>query len=460
MMFTDDVCRYRVLIQTGGRMDKGRSVDWKVIVILAVLITPPLLFYIIYAIVFGIYPSLKYPGVTMNVPEQSINRAVLYNSIQNSSFKTNFQLKERKANYVKTYKLVCYYSLPTTADSLQVDELDPYLCTHINVAFAKVVNNSILINESQKESLEKLVNLKNINKDLKILMSVGGSGNDVGFPEMISNHKKNFIQSVRSYVKNFKIDGVDLDWEFPNEHQKVHFTQLLEEFRKSINRNPNYPYLLTVAVAAPYTIVDSSYAVSYMNEFVDFINLMSYDYHFYTRETPFTGINSPLYASDNEKFIFSTLNVNFSAYYWNHSGMERSKIIIGLPTYGHTFRLANPNNNGMYAPALGYGELGNSGFVDFPQLCQFLASNQITPIFDIENKSPYAFKEYEWVSFDNSQSLRYKAEYIRDNRFGGAMVWCLNSDDYKGLCQSENGGGKRFPLISTIKNVFANGNQL
>lgn len=65
---------------------------------------------------------------------------------------------------------------------------------------------------------------------------------------------------------------------------------------------------------------------------------MSYDYHYYTKFTPFTGINSPLYAASSDKFYLATLNINFSVNYWNYLGMDRSKIIVGLPTYGHTFR--------------------------------------------------------------------------------------------------------------------------
>lgn len=72
--------------------------------------------------------------------------------------------------------------------------------------------------------------------------------------------------------------------------------------------------------------------------YVDFVNLMSYDYHFYTVATPLTGLNSPLYASPNEQYYLGTLNINFSSFYWNYLGMDREKIIVGLPTYGHTFR--------------------------------------------------------------------------------------------------------------------------
>lgn len=65
---------------------------------------------------------------------------------------------------------------------------------------------------------------------------------------------------------------------------------------------------------------------------------MSYDYHFYTKYTPYTGINSPLYSNNDDIGYFSTLNINYSTHYWNFKGMDKEKIVVGLPTYGHSYQ--------------------------------------------------------------------------------------------------------------------------
>lgn len=114
------------------------------------------------------------------------------------------------------------------------------------------------------------------------------------------------------------------------------------------------------------------------------------------------------------------------------------------------FRLVNANNNGIYAPALGYGRLGSQGFATFPEICSFLSSNKITSIFDVETKSPYAFKFLEWISFDNTESLTYKAGFILNNGFGGAMVYSLNCDDYSNICKI----GEKFSLTRSIRKVL------
>ena len=88
-------------------------------------------------------------------------------------------------------------------------------------------------------------------------------------------------------------------------------------------------------------------------------------------------------------------------------------------------------------------------------MCKFLDLNQISPVFDLDSKSPYATKGSEWVSFDNEQSLSFKAEFVRDYQFGGAMVYSLNADDHMGACKLDpNVQNKPFPLVGKIREIL------
>lgn len=79
--------------------------------------------------------------------------------------------------------------------------------------------------------------------------------------------------------------------------------------------------------------------------YVDFVNLMAYDFHSYVWYLPETGHNAPLFPNQFDKGLFSTLNTNWSANYWHELGMPRRKIQIGIPTYAHTFRYTNNQIN-------------------------------------------------------------------------------------------------------------------
>lgn len=117
-------------------------------------------------------------------------------------------------------------------------------------------------------------------------------------------------------------------------------------------------------------------------------------------------------------------------------------------------RLMNPENFKIGAPASGYGKLGNLGFISYPDVCWFLSNYHITPIFDLDTKSPYAYKTNEWISYDDGQSLSYKTEFIKSNEFGGAMVLSLNVDDYKGTCGIKRADAVSFPLTRKVKDVM------
>ena len=38
---------------------------------------------------------------------------------------------------------------------------------------------------------------------------------------------------------------------------------------------------------------------------------------------------------------------------------------------------------------------------------------------------PYAYKNSEWVSFDDIDTIGQKIEILKDYKLGGAMIWAL-----------------------------------
>ncbi|XP_063822320.1 chitinase-3-like protein 2 [Ostrinia nubilalis] len=364
----------------------------------------------------------------------------------------------------------CYYNTPSANGTGQLlpADIHPHLCTHINVAFARVVNKEIHLDDVQYQALRDIVKLKKVNPDLKILISVGGSGNEDGFSDMVINHasRKVFIRSLKWLLRNYTLDGVDLDWEFPAVHldtfilggkrERQHFSQLLYEIRREYIREKR-DYLLTVAVAAPETIVDISYDIDQINLYTDYVNVMTYDFHYFTKYTPFTGFNSPLFARHGEQMYLASLNINYTVHMYYSKGLSLSKIVVGIPTYGHTFTLVNPGNTRVGSPASGYGSLGGMGFVSYPEICTFVKKFKDVIIQeDVEAKVPYLYRGREWVSFESPQSVAAKAAYVRAAGLRGAMIYSLNADDYSGVCRAR-GGQLKFPLLQSIKNsLFGN----
>lgn len=274
-----------------------------------------------------------------------------------------YSKEQNNNNNDSNFRLVCYYEVPGTNRGLEITEISSTLCTHLNVGVFDVQNSSLVVTPVLRKALQDVQKLKLDNPALKILLWVGAAftGN---FSEMVHNHanRKVFIKSLKAVLEEFRVDGLDIDWEFPDgmSTERIHFAQLLHEIRREYQRE-HRTYLISLAVAAPSILVDLTYDVREINDNVDYVNLMSYDFHYYSSQTPWTGLNSPLYKKHGEGSVFAMMNINYSVNYWETRGLDRRKIVVGLPTYGHTFKLVNPFNTKVGAPAEGYGRLGTQG---------------------------------------------------------------------------------------------------
>lgn len=222
---------------------------------------------------------------------------------------------ERHAK-IHTQKLICYYTTPRyegrqkSDKTLKIKDINPHLCTHLNIGIIEISNCSLVIDADLIAAFKESNLLKAQNEQLKVMLWVGGADESMGFSDMVENHanRKRFIQSLKATLEKFALDGVgefliddvralhnfifhsDLDWEFPNgsNPQRIHFMQLLHEIRREYQREHS-TYLLSLAVAAPSAFVEMCYDVPMINENVDWVNVMTYDYHFYSTGTPYVG---------------------------------------------------------------------------------------------------------------------------------------------------------------------------
>ena len=138
--------------------------------------------------------------------------------------------------------------------------------------------------------------------------------------------------------------------------------------------------------------------------------------------------------------------------YWLSAGTPPDKLVLGIPTYGRSWTLATPDT-AINSTASGTGAPGpvteEAGYLAYHEICRNIREEGWTKVSDPTGSSgPYAFKDDQWVGYDDSAMAGVKARYILANHLGGAMFWDLPSDDFRGWC-----GEGASPIISTVSSI-------
>lgn len=117
---------------------------------------------------------------------------------------------------VASFNRVCYLRLDRPPHITQVE---PHLCTHVILGFASVANSSIVPDDLARDHdyYRQAGVFRNEHKSFKLLLSVGGGGNDNGFHQAVASasNRRQLAQSAINLVHQFDFDGFDIDWEFP-----------------------------------------------------------------------------------------------------------------------------------------------------------------------------------------------------------------------------------------------------
>ncbi|XP_033739624.1 LOW QUALITY PROTEIN: chitinase-3-like protein 1 [Pecten maximus] len=372
------------------------------------------------------------------------------------------------------YRRVCYHSnwsqYRQSPAKFYPENIDASLCTHVIYAFATLNGNHLKAFEWNDESTawskgmyERFNAMKKQNPTVKTMLAVGGwNMGSAPFTRIAASDssRRDFANDAVKFLRTHDFDGLDFDWEYPANRgsppqDKQNFVSLVKTTREIFDADAQTSgkprLILSAATGAGKSKIETAYDLPQLVKYLDMINLMTYDLHGSFEDH--TGHNSPLKAGPLDKGDDATLNVEWAAHEYVRRGTPKSMLNVGMPLYGRSFTLSG-SNTGLYAPARGGGTAGTytreSGFLAYYEICKMSPGAQKHMIQGEE--VPYLVKGNQWVGYDDKESLRKKVDFVKQEQYGGVMVWDLALDDFSGSC-----GEGKYPLLHAINDELTRG---
>ncbi|XP_023229882.1 acidic mammalian chitinase-like [Centruroides sculpturatus] len=301
---------------------------------------------------------------------------------------------------------------------------------------------------------KNFVELKEYNKDLKILIAVGGwNTGSIKFSKLSSDSKKRkvFIDSALNLARKHNFDGVNINWQFPtrrggNPKDKENFALLIKEMYEVFKSNK---LILTIDMSASPNIIDDAYDLGVISRNVDFIHVTAFDYWGYWE--PITGFPAALFA--RVKDIDVRLNVNYTVSYLKSLGVDLKKIVIIVSSTSQTWTLDDSSDTSVGAKATKPGNKGSytlhPGILSYYETCKLLMQDGWTIKYDPEAKVPYAYRGDQWIGYDDVKSVSEKVKYVKNSGLAGLGLNSLDHDDFRDLCDNDI-----YPLLTAINDVL------
>ncbi|NLB37988.1 MAG: chitinase [Clostridiales bacterium] len=299
--------------------------------------------------------------------------------------------------------------------------------THVNLAFGTIQDG--LLYTGTLQSLSELDRLRSYNPKLRIVLSVGGWGAG-GFSIMAKSRasRKAFVDSVRDTMDRHRLDGVDIDWEYPcsgaadidfSADDRENFTHLMRELRDMAGDR-----IVSIAAGAgDYFTRDTQ--MDLVAEACDYVQLMTYDMRSgFSRQA---GHHTALDAGPDDP---DGMTVKRAVQLFRNAGVPDSKLVIGAAFYSRRWEGVPNKNNGLLQPAQTVGLFG-PGYTELAN--NYIGKNGWHAFWDENAQAPYLYNGSELISYDDPASIAAKCKYLREQGLLGIMYWEHSCDPSRAL---------------------------
>ncbi|KAK2762269.1 hypothetical protein FQN54_001279 [Arachnomyces sp. PD_36] len=330
---------------------------------------------------------------------------------------------------------------------------DPH--THIHFSFGHITEDYEVSAQGSESQFKLLVDMK----DIKRIMSFGGwaFSNDPATSHIIRNgvkseNRQKFADNIVKFVEDNGLDGVDFDWEYPgaddipgSDPGTPEDGPNYLEFLKLVREGLGDDKVLAIAAPASYWYL-KNFPIDEISDVVSYIVYMTYDLHGqWDVDNKFVSPGCPE-GNCLRSHVNSTITNNALAMV-TKAGVKANKIMVGVTSYGRSFKMADP---GCKDPMCKYlGERNKSpampgqctetgGYIADAETLQIEKDGNYTVerYWDEDSDSDiFIYNGDEWVGWMTEETKNRRLGSYKQLNFAGASDWAIdlqgdiNSDD-------------------------------
>jgi chitinase len=320
--------------------------------------------------------------------------------------------------------------------------------THINYAFVNVKDNRAWLTNIKTDTtnFKTLLKLKNVNPDLKILISIGGWSWSKNFSDaVVSDTSRNaFAASAVEIIGKYNLDGVDIDWEYPDNigdgnvyrpEDKQNYTLMFKAIRKELDKlekETGKKLFLTAAVGGFKRFTEHT-EMDKVAKYLNYINLMTYDY--FQDSLGITVHHTNLYASKK----YNTMDYAAKAVDdFIAAGVPAKKLVMGMAFYGRSSKVIDTTANGLGTKTDGHMRGGGYTFIKDSLVTN--STKGFKYYRDNDAAAPYLFNSStrQFISYEDEWSTKNKCDYVTKKNLAGVMFWEYSEDKKEYLLNEIN----------------------
>ncbi|WVO16735.1 hypothetical protein L204_104419 [Cryptococcus depauperatus] len=368
-------------------------------------------------------------------------------------------------------RFVAYWNNYANLGGTEKTQLDGV--THVILSFANLTHwdtpqqtFDFVTSSNGKFDASTAATLKGMKSDLKVTAALGGWGLDAPLASAVNGtwSMSVFIDNTVNLVKQFNLDGIDLDWEYPAKKDVPNFVTFIKQLREKLGKDK----IISIAVGAR---TDTSDVEAYtkdtftqLNDLVDMWNVMTYDYvNRYSTKTEQQGggrvVNTVMAYYQQQGMPMKKANIGFGMYakYFTNVQSCSATQPIGCPLPGQSYyedKITGDNrksgwlvfNSGLDTS---FGNEGNTWAAKMRQQFNARPKDGSTEIKgDLSNAWYDGSQSGEAKTFWTWTSEKDMGDTCKEwkTKVGGMMVWSMNQDD-----QGKAGGSHFQALAACVK---------